>query len=637
MKIQPYYLLSALVLALSACGPQETDELPAIVGQEIRPDKFLTRMAEGETNVNTFVAGDRLQGILSHAATDFAEAGQQRLDLTYAGTPGWAATNAASAPLPRWQHGGEHTAKGWVLPAGCQYSGTDSRITIAHDQSKWTDYHAADVLCCQKETYAKPVSSFGMTLKHVMAQIVIELVPGYGMESRPIEGAKVKLRLKQDGGAQGIVGPATSAHFHTDPEDAEFGKTDQRSGFYMPYEWIPYQPDAAKAEYYALVWPDQTMTEFTVEVTAYGKTFAYTSPDPGQPAGSNSCWHIRLNLNDYGIKEVRTSVMDWQTVKQPQMEVAEPLVIKVTNRTTPAELANILNGLSAEQKESKNLVIEGDGYFEGSKYREVYPLIAGYVNDNGVKMLNLKGLYMHEAANVHDQLFMNNTTLTSVILADGKQGSYDEEEGEGLISIGEETFKGCTSLQSVNMPVVNSIGPTAFKGCTALTSIDMPQAGSISEGAFKGCTSLTSIYIPGLPFEAMGMSHPTGIDTYVFEGCTKLASVYMPGEIIATDDVEEDENGVEGMHIFKDCPALRNLVWGGNRANTALFGSLSIIPSAITLYLTHPSVTAEEVQSFWSTWQGGVWQTIYYGYLNSGKYDDPTSYTECWKRPQQPS
>ena len=63
--------------------------------------------------------------------------------------------------------------------------------------------------------------------------------------------------------------------------------------------------------------------------------------------------------------------------------------------------------------------------------------------------------------------------------------------------IGDDAFRGCTSLTSVTIPnSVTSIGEAAFYACTSLTSVTIPSSvTSIGWSAFYGCTSLTSVTV----------------------------------------------------------------------------------------------------------------------------------------------
>ena len=65
----------------------------------------------------------------------------------------------------------------------------------------------------------------------------------------------------------------------------------------------------------------------------------------------------------------------------------------------------------------------------------------------------------------------------------------------GVTSIGDGAFSGCTGLTSVTIPNgVTSIGHAAFSGCTGLTSVTIPDiVASIGSAAFSGCTGLTEI------------------------------------------------------------------------------------------------------------------------------------------------
>ena len=95
---------------------------------------------------------------------------------------------------------------------------------------------------------------------------------------------------------------------------------------------------------------------------------------------------------------------------------------------------------------------------------------------------------------------------------------------EGVTSIGDYAFKGCSSLTSITIPEgVTSIGECAFYGCSSLTSITIPEGvTSIGECAFYGCSSLTSITIP---------EGVTSIEWYAFEDCCSLISISLPKSV----------------------------------------------------------------------------------------------------------
>ena len=128
---------------------------------------------------------------------------------------------------------------------------------------------------------------------------------------------------------------------------------------------------------------------------------------------------------------------------------------------------------------------------------------------------------------IEDNAFGGCTSLTEIRIP------------ESVTSIGGSAFGVCTSLTEIRIPEsVTSIGGSAFGGCTSLTEIRIPESvTSIGGGAFVSCTSLTEIVIP---------AGVISIGNDAFFGCTSLATVTMQGEppTLGTDVFGErrDEN-----------------------------------------------------------------------------------------------
>ena len=131
---------------------------------------------------------------------------------------------------------------------------------------------------------------------------------------------------------------------------------------------------------------------------------------------------------------------------------------------------------------------------------------------------------------IGDGAFWGCTSLTSLVIP------------ESITSIGDYAFVGCESLTDIVIPDrVTRIGEIAFGGCESLTDIVLPEGVTIIGGsAFKNCISLTDIVIP---------DSVTSIGNYAFSGCESLTDIVLPEGITSIGD-----------RAFDNCSALSSIV-----------------------------------------------------------------------------
>ena len=118
------------------------------------------------------------------------------------------------------------------------------------------------------------------------------------------------------------------------------------------------------------------------------------------------------------------------------------------------------------------------------------------------------------------------TEITNEYVRDNMpEGTTEPVIPEGVKSIGDHAFSGCTSLHSVVIPDgVKSIGYGAFRLCISLQSVVISEGVErIGNLSFSGCISLVSIVIPG-GVESIG--------DHAFSGCTALNLIVLPDTLV---------------------------------------------------------------------------------------------------------
>lgn len=125
-----------------------------------------------------------------------------------------------------------------------------------------------------------------------------------------------------------------------------------------------------------------------------------------------------------------------------------------------------------------------------------------------------------------------NSNLHSVEIYCNSIGSWFREVisleevtlGEGVKTIGDDAFRGCSNLTSITIPNnVTSIGISAFYGCSRMTSIKIPNSvTSIGGYAFCDCSALKTVILS---------KYLTSIACFTFESCSKLTSITIPNSV----------------------------------------------------------------------------------------------------------
>lgn len=192
-----------------------------------------------------------------------------------------------------------------------------------------------------------------------------------------------------------------------------------------------------------------------------------------------------------------------------------------------------------------------------------------YRNRSSIKTVNVE----QGVVQIGSYWFYDCTNLTTVNFNDG--GSLD--------TLGEDLFRGCTSLENITLPEnATYYYKELFLDCNSLKYVSLPSAnntdsykGKIPDGTFKNCSSLEQVYV--------GSGH-TGMDANAFYGCSKL----------------------------------KGIVWTSGSLTSVESSSLSSVPSSCKLVGTSTLINATSALTFQNI-NGFCGSTLSYKYDPSSK------------------
>lgn len=169
-------------------------------------------------------------------------------------------------------------------------------------------------------------------------------------------------------------------------------------------------------------------------------------------------------------------------------------------------------------------------------------------------------------------------TLGTIFKGNDEITSFDElKYFTGLTSIASETFRECTSLESVTLPPsITSIGTSAFLGCVSLETINIPaKVATVGNGSFARCASLQTITVDEDNAKFMAedgilytknmtalVAYPAGkngsyvmpeavtvIYPYALSGALGLTQVKMSKNVVTIGEAAFRETGISYIYI----------------------------------------------------------------------------------------
>ena len=337
-----------------------------------------------------------------------------------------------------------NTAAGSTLNAwdGKQY-------TAAAD--KW---HITDLLH-YSGTHSATSSSINLLLKHSMAQLCVNLLPGDGITAEQLQKATVHLKQAK-----------TYFTMNTDGEPVIHNHDGEAS---TPTDVRLLKNGNTSSAYYALMLPGQTFAADRLMISIHiGNDIYKYLPTNDITTQANTCHELKLKVNKAGVSALSVTSTGWQSPTLVEATEAESFVT-VENETAGSLLADgsALKTALASAGQDSPIKVMITGEISDQDLANLKEQMIG--GSNGNKYFKVSHLYITASgATTIPEGFCKtgdntNTALQEVILP------------EGITSIGERAFQSCTTLKSIQLPKkVTKIGKYAFINCRQLTNIQLP-------------------------------------------------------------------------------------------------------------------------------------------------------------------
>ena len=519
----------------------------------------------------------------------------------------------------------------------------DKQYTSAAD--KW---HITDLLH-YSGTHSATSSSINLLLKHSMAQLCVNLLPGDGITAEQLQTATVHLKQAKAYFTMSADGRPV-IHNHGD------GETSTHPDVRL------LKNGSASLAYYALMLPGQTFAANRLMISIHiGNDIYKYLPTNDITTQANTCHELKLKVNKAGVSALSVTSTGWQSPTLVEATEAESFVT-VENETAGSLLADgsaLKTALaSAGQDSPIKVMITGEisdqdlanlkeqmiGGSNGNKYFKVSHL---YITASGATTIPegfcktgdntntaLQEVILPEGiTSIGERAFQSCTTLKSIQLPKKvtKIGKYafincrqltNIQLPDGVTEIGEYAFVDCSSLTEISIPTgVTKIGERTFQSCANLTSIQLPETVTeIGQSAFNYCGSLKEINIP---------KAATSIGSYAFQYCSSLTEISIPKAVTSI-----------GVCAFYDCSALEEVVLSGTNDQFGFFlptvGDGAFAGTSATLLfltdVTEEMFKAEGNAATCQSWGSVTWKAIHYNLTadNPASQTDTANYSGHW-------